>query len=66
LEGQGASLPLQVVSRGGKGQETKERVIKLMPTFHPAYLLRNYTYEVRKQVHEDMKKVVEELGMIKK
>jgi DNA polymerase len=36
-------------------------VIKLMPTYHPAYLLRNYTYEVRKQVHDDMKKVVEEL-----
>jgi len=35
--------------------------IKLMPTYHPAYLLRNYTYEVRKQVHDDMKKVVEEL-----
>lgn len=36
-------------------------VIKLMPTFHPAYLLRNYTYEVRKQIYDDMKKVREEL-----
>ncbi len=53
LEGQGAR---------GKGQETEKKAIKLMPTFHPAYILRNYTYEVRKQVHEDMKKVLEELG----
>ncbi len=37
--------------------------IKLMPTYHPAYLLRNYTYEVRKQVHDDMKKVMKELGL---
>ncbi|QPJ66114.1 MAG: uracil-DNA glycosylase [Candidatus Nitrohelix vancouverensis] len=32
--------------------------IKLMPTFHPAYLLRAYTIENRKAVHEDMKKVL--------
>lgn len=37
-------------------------VIKLMPTYHPAYLLRYYTLEHRKQVYEDMKKVVEELN----
>ncbi|MEK6590905.1 MAG: uracil-DNA glycosylase [Nitrospinota bacterium] len=35
--------------------------IKLMPTYHPAYLLRNYTPEVRKQIYEDMKKVIMEL-----
>ena len=42
--------------------ETQAIKIKLMPTYHPAYLLRNYTYEVRKQVHDDMKKVMKELG----
>ena len=35
-------------------------IIKLMPTYHPAYLLRNYTPEVRRQVYEDVKKVMEE------
>lgn len=34
---------------------------KLMLTFHPAYLLRSYTLENRKAVHDDMKKVLEAL-----
>jgi len=37
--------------------------IKLMATYHPSYLLRNYSPENRKRVWEDMKKVVAELGM---
>ena len=37
--------------------------IKLMPTFHPAYLLRNYSRENRERVWEDMKKVLAELGL---
>jgi DNA polymerase len=37
--------------------------IKLMPTFHPAYLLRNYSEENRRKVWEDMKKVLAELGL---
>lgn len=37
--------------------------IKLMPTYHPAYLLRNYSQENRKRVWEDMKKVMAELGI---
>jgi uracil-DNA glycosylase len=37
--------------------------IKLMPTFHPAYLLRNYSHENRMYVWEDMKKVLLELGL---
>ncbi len=37
--------------------------IKLMPTYHPAYLLRNYSQENRKRVWEDMKKVLTELGL---
>jgi DNA polymerase len=36
---------------------------KLMATFHPAYLLRNYTPETRRRVWEDMKKVLVELGL---
>ena len=37
--------------------------IKLMPTYHPAYLLRNYSDDNRKRVWEDMKKVLAELGL---
>lgn len=36
---------------------------KLMPTYHPAYLLRNYSYDNRKRVWEDMMKVLKELGL---
>ena len=38
------------------------RGIKLMPTFHPAYLLRAYTLENRKAVHQDMKNALAELN----
>jgi len=34
-----------------------------MPTFHPAYLLRNPTNENRRKVWEDMKAVLKELGL---
>ena len=37
--------------------------IPVMPTFHPAYLLRNYTKETRKQVWSDLQKVMELLGL---
>lgn len=37
--------------------------IKLLATFHPAYLLRNYTHEARQKVWEDMKKVLAELDL---
>lgn len=37
--------------------------IKLMPTFHPAYLLRNYSEDNRRKVWEDMKSVMAELGL---
>ncbi len=40
-----------------------EHPVKLMPTYHPAYLLRNYSHENRKRVWEDMKKVLEALGL---
>jgi len=35
----------------------------LMPTFHPSYLLRNSAMSVKRQVWEDMMKVMERVGM---
>ena len=37
--------------------------IKLMATYHTAYLLRNYSQQNRQRVWEDMKKVLAELGL---
>lgn len=37
--------------------------IKLMATYHTAYLLRNYPQENRRRVWEDMKKVLAELNL---
>jgi len=37
--------------------------VKVMATYHPAYLLRYYTQENRKRVWEDMKKVMRELNI---
>jgi len=37
--------------------------IKLMATYHPAYLLRNYSADNRRRVWDDMKKVLAELGL---
>lgn len=37
--------------------------IKLMATYHPAYLLRSYSPENRRRVWEDMKKVLAELKL---
>jgi uracil-DNA glycosylase len=36
--------------------------IPVMPTFHPAYLLRNYTPETRRQVWNDLQAVVRRLA----
>lgn len=36
---------------------------KFMPTYHPAYLLRNYSDDNRRKVWEDMKKVLAELDL---
>ena len=46
-----------------RGQWQTWRGIRLMPTFHPAYLLRNYTKETRAAVWSDLKQVLAELGM---
>jgi DNA polymerase len=39
------------------------RGVRLMPTYHPAYLLRAYTDENRAAVWSDLKKVMAELGL---
>jgi DNA polymerase len=40
-----------------------EDPVKLMPTYHPSYLLRSYSPDNRRRVWEDMQKVLAELGM---
>ncbi|MEQ9096418.1 MAG: uracil-DNA glycosylase [Phycisphaerales bacterium] len=35
----------------------------VLPTYHPAYLLRNYTPETRRKVWEDLKQVLERLDL---
>ena len=56
---------LQVNSTMGKlrGQWQSWRGIKLMPTFHPAYILRSYTEQTRAAVWSDLKLVMNELGL---
>jgi uracil-DNA glycosylase family 4 len=39
------------------------RGIRLMPTYHPSYVLRTYTPEVRRTVWNDLKQVLEALGL---
>jgi DNA polymerase len=35
----------------------------VMPTFHPAYLLRNYSVDCREKVWSDLKQVMARLGL---
>ena len=46
-----------------RGQWHEWRGIKLMPTFHPAYVLRSYNEETRAAVWSDLKKVMAELNL---
>jgi DNA polymerase len=46
---------------GSSGDSQAVRV-PVMPTFHPAYILRNYTMEVRQAVWDDMQAVMRFLG----
>ena len=46
-----------------RGQWHDWRGVKLMPTYHPAYVLRNPTYETRAAVWSDLKLVLAELGL---
>ena len=60
-------IPLQSLTEKGyaissvRGQWLEYNGIKVMPTYHPAYLLRNPA--AKKDVWSDMKKVMAELGM---
>jgi uracil-DNA glycosylase family 4 len=46
-----------------RGNWQTYRGIPLMPTFHPAYVLRNQALSVKRQVWEDMLQVMEKLAM---
>lgn len=46
-----------------RGQWQSWRGIRLMPTYHPAYVLRNPSYETRSAVWSDLKQVLAELGL---
>src|SRR6185503_2552352 len=46
-----------------RGQWRTYRNIPLMPTYHPAYLLRNQALSEKRKVWEDMLEVLEKLGM---
>jgi DNA polymerase len=46
-----------------RGDWREWRGIKLMPTYHPAFLLRSYTPENRAAVWSDLKMVMEALGL---
>jgi uracil-DNA glycosylase len=46
-----------------RGQWRTYRGIALMPTYHPAYLLRNQALSEKRRVWEDMLQVMESLGL---
>jgi uracil-DNA glycosylase family 4 len=46
-----------------RGQWHEWRGIKLMPTYHPAYVLRSYTYETRSAVWSDLQMVMKLLEL---
>jgi DNA polymerase len=46
-----------------RGNWKTYRGIPLMPTYHPAYLLRNQALHTKREVWEDMLQVMERLGM---
>ncbi len=49
-----------------RGKWFEYRGIRLMPTFHPSYVLRNYTTETRGQVWNDMKEIINYLNIYPK
>ena len=46
-----------------RGQWRLFRGIPVMPTYHPAYLLRNQALAEKRKVWEDMLQVMEKLGL---
>lgn len=47
---------------GQSGDDGGLTVVRVMPTYHPAYLLRSYTEENRRDVWSDLKQVMDVLG----
>lgn len=45
-----------------RGQWSTFGTIPVLPTYHPAFLLRNYTEEIRRQVWNDMQQVIAKLA----
>jgi uracil-DNA glycosylase family 4 len=58
-------LKLNLAMSKMRGQWHSWRGIKLMPTYHPSYILRNYTTETRAAVWSDLRMVMKELGLTK-
>lgn len=58
-----AVLRLKLTMSRMRGQWHEFRGIKVMPTWHPSYILRVYTPEVRGQVWNDLQLVMAELGL---
>jgi len=48
-----------------RGHWHQWRGIKLMPTFHPSYVLRSYTPETRRAVWSDLQQVMAEIGQVR-
>ena len=46
-----------------RGRWFSWRGIRLMPTYHPSYVLRTYTPETRKAVWDDLRQVMEAVGL---
>ncbi|MGY8753105.1 MAG: uracil-DNA glycosylase [Phycisphaerales bacterium] len=46
-----------------RGMWGSYEIYPVLPTYHPAYLLRNYTTEVRQQCWSDMQQVIAKLGL---
>jgi len=46
-----------------RGRWHKYRDIPLMPTYHPAYLLRNQSFTEKRKVWEDLMAVMEKIGL---
>jgi DNA polymerase len=64
----GATAMEGLLGKGGgimklRGQWHEYRDIPLMPTYHPAYLLRNQELGEKRKVWEDMLSVMERLGL---
>lgn len=60
MEGLLGIVPFQITKKRGQWHEFNG--IPLMPTFHPAFVLRNQALSVKRQVWEDMLAAMEKLG----